>query len=40
MVFLGHEPGMAGWYAQMNLLSYGGTQKALVVKHCFEFYII
>ena len=25
MVCLGLEPGAAGWYAQSNLLSFGGT---------------
>ena len=27
MVYLGFEPGAAGWKAQMNPLSYGGTPK-------------
>ena len=28
MVCLGFEPGAAGWKAQMDPLSYGGTPKA------------
>ena len=27
MVWLGLEPGVAGWKVQMNPLSYGGTHK-------------
>ena len=30
MVCLGLEPGVAGWKAQTNLLSYGGTPKESV----------
>ena len=42
MVCLGFEPGAAGWKAQMNPLSYGGTpficslfvqESATIVKH-------
>ena len=29
MVYLGLEPGAAGWKAQTNPLSYGGTSKML-----------
>ena len=30
MVCLGFEPGVAGWKAQMNPLSYGGTPKIVM----------
>ena len=30
MVSLGLEPGVAGWKAQTNSLSYSGTQKSML----------
>ena len=34
MVCFGVEPRTAGWKAQMNPLSYGGTQHQVVVIKC------
>ena len=35
MVCLGLEPGAAGWKAQTNPLSYGGTPKQVIVNLVF-----
>ena len=38
MVCLGGEPGIAGWKAQTNLLSYGGTfTQYLLQQKLFNF---
>ena len=36
MVCLGLEPGAAGWKAQTNPLSYGGTPQG--EGHCYYYY--
>ena len=39
MVCLGFEPGAAGWKAQTNPLSYGGTtQRSLLLYYILSFY--
>ena len=37
MMCLEVEPGAAGWKAQMNPLSYGGTQR-IMLSHTFPFF--
>ena len=37
MVCLGLKPGAAGWKAQTNPLSYGGTPSKIIVATSFEW---
>ena len=40
MVCLGLEPGAAGWQAQMNLLSYGGTPSEVFLAEGFRLKVL
>ena len=39
MACLGVEPGAAGWKAQTNPLSYGGTQTKLYIYYILSFFL-
>ena len=38
MVYLGLEPGKAGWWAQTNQLSYGSTPSFITLRYV-EYYL-